>query len=123
MSREQEELERQAEDSRARLDRTTLSIDFLRSFRDSSFGAVEKGVRLTRRHPVPAILIAFGAGWLLHRFSRKRARHYSWRRRIYKAEEIPILNTGQARIYDPDASPLHPMQDLLESRREMSARV
>jgi hypothetical protein len=40
-----------------------------------------------------------------------------------EAEDIPVLNTGQTRIYDPDASPLHPTQDLLESRREMSARV
>ena len=37
--------------------------------------------------------------------------------------DIPVLNTGHARIYDPDASPLHPTQDSLESRREMSARI
>jgi hypothetical protein len=40
-----------------------------------------------------------------------------------RAEAIPVLNTGQARVYDPDASPRHPMLDTLDSRREMSARV
>ncbi len=75
-----------------------------------------------RRNPVAAILTAAGAGWLIHRISRERAR-YSARRIRGAAEDIPVLNTGQARIYDPDASPRHPTQDLLESRREMSARV
>ena len=42
---------------------------------------------------------------------------------IIEEESIPILNIGQARIYDPDTSPRHPTQDLLETRRETSARA
>ena len=92
--------------------------------RDSHFGAaVENALRVARRHPFAVALIAAGAGWLAHGMSRRRTRGSSWRRRMGEAEEIPVLNTGQARIYDPDASPLHPTQDSLESRREMSARV
>jgi hypothetical protein len=44
-------------------------------------------------------------------------------RRRSPAEDIPVLNTGQARIYDPDVSPRHPVYDTLESRREISARI
>jgi hypothetical protein len=55
--------------------------------------------------------------------SKKRGRNSSWRRRMGKAEETSVLNTGHARVYDPDASSRHPTQDLLESRREMSARI
>jgi hypothetical protein len=42
---------------------------------------------------------------------------------VLEEESIPILNIGQARIYDPDTSPRHPTQDLLETRRETSARA
>ena len=92
--------------------------------RDSHFGAaVENASSVARRHPFAVALIAAGAGWLAHGLSKNRARSSSWHRHIDEAEEIPVLNTGQARIYDPDASPRHPTQDSLESRREMSARV
>ncbi len=91
--------------------------------RESRFGAAVGDVLNTaRRHPLAVALIGAGAGWLLHSMSRAK-RGSSWHRRMDEAEDIPVLNTGQARIYDPDASPLHPTQDSLESRREMSARV
>ena len=92
--------------------------------RNSLFSAaVENALRVARRNPIPARLIVAGAGWFIHDMTTRRPRSTSWRRRINQAEEIPVLNTGHARIYDPDASPLHPTQDSLESRREMSARV
>ena len=78
---------------------------------------------MAKRNPIPVMAIAAGAGWLLYSMGRERARGYVRHRRMDEAEEIPILNTGHARIYDPDASPLHPTQDSLESRRETSARV
>ena len=91
---------------------------------DSHFGAVvENALSVARRHPFAVALIAAGAGWLAHGMSQKRARNSSWHRWMDEADKIPVLNTGQARIYDPDASPRHPTQDLLESRREMSARI
>ena len=92
-----------------------------RSSRDGS--VLDRALAAARRNPVAAVLTAAGAGWLIHRMSRGRARAYSAHRIESAAEDIPILNTGHARIYDPDASPRHPMQDSLESRREMSACV
>jgi hypothetical protein len=85
--------------------------------------AIETALTLARRNPIQTALIAAAAGWLLHRVADERARGYRRHRRMRRAEAIPVLNTGQARIYDPDASPRHPMQDTLASRREMSARI
>jgi hypothetical protein len=36
---------------------------------------------------------------------------------------VPVIHPSEARVYDPDTSSLHPMQDRLESRREMNARA
>jgi hypothetical protein len=95
----------------------------LGSLRNSQFGAaVENALGVAKRNPIAAMLIAAGAGWLIHGM-RRRIRNSSRHPWMNEAEGIPVLNTGHARIYDPDASPLHPTQDLLESRREMSARV
>jgi hypothetical protein len=69
-----------------------------------------------RRNPVPVLLIAVAAGWFVRRISHGRPRRYP-------GNDIPVLNMGNARIYDPDVSPGRPMHDSLESRREMSARI
>jgi hypothetical protein len=91
---------------------------------ESRFGAaIENAFGMAKDNPLAVLLMAAGAGWLVHTVSKKRARNSSWHRRMGQAERIPVLNTGHARIYDPDASPLHPTQDSLESRREMSARI
>ena len=93
-------------------------------WRHSRFGSgVANALAAAKRNPIPAMLIAAGAGCLIAVVSEKRMRNSRPRGRMSEAGRIPILNTGQARLYDPDASPLHPTQDLLESRREMSARV
>ena len=92
--------------------------------RNRPLGAViENALGAAKRNPLAAMAVAAGAGWLIHAMSRKGTRNSSWRRRMEEARGIPVLNTGHARIYDPDASPQHPTQDSLESRREMSARV
>jgi hypothetical protein len=90
----------------------------------SRFGiAVDTASRTAKRHPLGVAMIAAAAAWLFHRMSKGKAQNSSWHRRMGEAEGVRVLNTGHARIYDPDASPLHPTQDSLESRREMSARV
>jgi hypothetical protein len=99
----------------------TMRIE-LGSLRAGQFGAVGNALRAVMRNPIAAALMAAGAGWLIYGM-RKSSAPKSWRRRTSGAREIPVLNTGHARIYDPDASPLHPTWDSLESRREMSARV
>ncbi len=60
---------------------------------------------------------------LLYTLSRRSRDRNDRRVALIEEESIPILNIGQARIYDPDTSPRHPTQDLLETRRETSARA
>ena len=92
--------------------------------RQGQFGSiVESALKRAKRNPVATLVMAAGAGWLIYSMGRERTRGDVRHRRSHEAERIPVLNTGHARIYDPDASPLHPTQDSLESRREMSARL
>jgi Protein of unknown function (DUF3618) len=139
MTQSIQELERDIEASRARLDLTIdriqdrLSVsgivdDVMGSVRATEFGSViDHALTIVRRNPVPVILIAAGVGWLLHRMNQERSVGRAGRGvvRMPRVEEesIPVLNTGNARLYDPDASPLHPTQDVLESRHELSARA
>jgi hypothetical protein len=81
---------------------------------------MEHTLALVRRYPVSALATAGAAAWVLYALSR---RSRDRRVELLEEESIPVLNTGQARIYDPDTSPRHPTQDLLETRREMSARA
>jgi len=81
-------------------------------------------IAVARRHPISAMLVMAGTGLLIHRVRQEMAGSESFYRRIEaKAGRVSVLNTGQARLYDPDVSPRHPTQDAMESRREMQARV
>jgi hypothetical protein len=136
MTQSIDELERDIQESRARLDHTIGAIqdrlsvsgiadELMGSLRVTQFGTViDSALGVVKRNPIPVMLVAAGVGWLIHRMSRDGARSYSSANRLGDgADDIPVLNTGNARIYDPDTSPLHPTQDSLESRRDMSARV
>ncbi len=79
----------------------------------------QRALDTARRNPALVLLAASGAGSLLYLMTKNR-RTYPY---SAEAEDIPILNTGQARIYDPDVSPRYAMHDSVESRREMSARI
>jgi hypothetical protein len=85
--------------------------------------AADRALDLIRRNPALAFAAAAGAGFLLYRASRDGRRGAEARAQALEEESIPVLNIGQARIYDPDISPRHPTQDLLETRRETSARA
>lgn len=82
---------------------------------------LEQALGLVRRNPLRATLAIAGAAWLIHRSRARRAA--AARAAMLEEESIPILNTGHAFIYDPDASPRHPTHDQVQSRREMSARA
>ena len=136
MRQNTEELEREVADARARLAHTIdaiqqrlsmggLAHELIGSLRTTPLGSVlDTAAAVVKRNPVPVILVAAGVGWLIHRISKDHAPTYTSYRRIEgEAAQIPVLNTGNARIYDPDISPRHPTQDSLESRREMSARM
>lgn len=138
MTQSIQELERDIAESRARLDVTIdqiqdrLSVsgivdEVVGSVRTTEFGSViDHALTIVRRNPVPVLLVAAGIGWLLHRANQER-RYRPTRRAVYAAaveeESIPVLNTGNARVYDPDTSSLHPTQDALETRRELNARA
>jgi hypothetical protein len=121
MSRRLDDLARDAEPTRTRLDRT---VGALQERSATQFGSVV-GATLdaVRRNPVPAILAVAGVGWLALRLIGKARGQRSYQRIADEAADIPVLNTGTARIYDPDISPRHPTLNSLESRREVSAEV
>lgn len=130
-----EELERDIEESRARLDLTIdriqsrLSVtgivdEVMGSARGTEFGSVvDQALDVVRRNPVPVLLVAAGVSWLMYRMARDGRPVGLTRADRLEEQTIPILNTGQARIYDPDTSPRHPAHDMLDSRREVSARA
>jgi len=137
MTQSIQEIERDIEQSRARLDVTIdriqdrLSVsgivdEVVGSVRATEFGAVmDTALGILRRNPVPVLLVAAGVGWLLHRANQESRMKASNRQAvtILEEESIPVLNTGNARIYDPDASSLRPAQDSLQTRSEASARA
>ncbi len=136
------DIERDIEESRARLDLTIerlqgrLSVpavmdDLVGSMRGRpGFDSVyDRALTVVRQNPIPVALVAVGVGWLIHRLTTPpRTVAVAPRRSTVSAvredeADIPVINTGQAHAYDPDASPLHPTQDSLESRRAMNARA
>jgi hypothetical protein len=84
---------------------------------------LEHTLGLVRRYPVSALATAGAAAWVLYALSRRGRDRNDRRVELLEEASIPILNIGQARIYDPDTSPRHPTQDMLETRRETSARA
>ena len=62
---------------------------------------------LLRRHPLPLMIAAAGLGLLIHRMSRRRPAPVP----VEDDVDVPALNTGRARIYDPDAPARHPLAD------------
>jgi hypothetical protein len=130
-----ERLERDIEASRARLDHTIDQIqdklspsgivdEMMGSVRKTEFGPVfHHAVEVVRRNPVPVMLVAAGLGWLFYRMGRDRRSPELRRAEMIEEESVPLIVTGQDRVYDPDSSPRHPTQDVVETRREISARA
>ncbi len=116
------EMERDIEASRARLDETidriqgrlsvsSLVDEMLGSARRTPLsGTYDGALEAVRRNPVPVMLIAAGVGWLLHRVSQDAQR----RRTQVAAERVPVLNDGVARAYDPDRPTRQPKRLLAE---------
>lgn len=128
------ELEREADAARARLDRTIEAIQgrlTLSGIVDEVMGSMNKkqvtsgldsAVSLAKRNPLPLMIVAAGIGWLIHRMGQDSSRS---RLALSSDDEpdVPLLNTGHARVYDPDSSTRHPAQDSLESRRDLTAHA
>lgn len=138
MTQDMKDLERDIEETRARLDLTIdrlqdrLSMsgivdDVLGTMRSKGYDSTfDQALGVLRRNPVPVMLVAAGVGWLLHRMTRDSARPMrpnGYDRLDLEEPAVPVLNTGAARIYDPDAPTLHPTQETIETRRDLNARA
>jgi len=118
------ELEKDIEASRARLDQTIdqiqerLSVSSIvdemlgNARRTPLSGAYDGALEAVRRNPVPVLLIAAGVGWLIHRMSRDGKAPVIPSRARLTAEGLPVTTTGADRIYDPDLPTQHPVKDL-----------
>ena len=141
-------LERDIEESRARLDVTIdrlqdrLSVsgivdDMLCTMRANRYGSVfDHTLEVIRRNPVPVMLVAAGVGWLIHRMSQD-SRQRPVRPLPYGETRVPVSSVeagsvDPVRLYDPDADsvrsddplvqdPLAP--DPLAARRSLGARA
>jgi hypothetical protein len=138
-------LERDIEESRARLDVTIdrlqdkLSVsgivdDMLGSMQANRYGSIiEQTKEVLRRNPVPVMLVAAGIGWLLYRTGQQNSARARIARPLpYRETDLPAMNTGQARVYDPDAGAVLPAdpvvsdplaQDPIAAPRNMTARA
>ncbi|GJD62929.1 DUF3618 domain-containing protein [Methylobacterium frigidaeris] len=117
------ELEHDIEETRARLDRTIDQIqgrlspasivdEMLGTVRHSpASGLYDGALEAVRRNPVPVMLIVAGIGWLIHRVARESQRRQHLDATMNGAEAVPVLNTGAARVYDPDRPTAHPAAD------------
>jgi uncharacterized protein DUF3618 len=136
MTRRVEELEREIAETRARLDRTLgalrnkLSVGGIADELAGSARAkplvslVEEAVQAARRNPVPVMLVAAGVGLLFYEMKKDKTRiSASYQRIDEEAADVPVLNTGQARIYDPDAPTLHPTTRETLAAHDMSTQV
>jgi Protein of unknown function (DUF3618) len=131
-----QDLERDIEATRARLDLTIdqlqgrLSVsgivdDMLGTMRARGYdSALDHTLAVLRRNPVPVMLVAAGIGWLLYRMGRE-----SDRRRAagvayaYDEADVPVLNETGARVYDPQAEALHPLPDAFDTPQAPAART
>lgn len=132
MTQSIEELERDIEQSRAKLD---LTIDQLQSrlsvsgVVDDMLGTARNGryapafdhvLATVRRNPVPVMLIAAGLGLLFYRLGRKpRVRTHV---RVMPDEDIPAY-PEEPRLYESGASTLQSPQDIMERRRGVNMRI
>ena len=139
------DIERDIEESRARLDLTIdriqdkLSVsgivdDVLGQVRRTPYAAAyDNALEVIRRNPVPVMLVAAGIGWLLYRSSRERqapVRGVAFR--PYDDAAMPPIRSGSARVYSPAAAPapvygdtdplaerlVDPVPDNLDDRRD-----
>lgn len=76
----------------------------------------DRALDIVRRNPIPVLVLAAGIGWLIHYTGRNRA---AGRATLVDgtAVDLPVVNDGRARIYDPDLPTRHPQSNLLESGR------
>ena len=134
MTQSVNELEREIEESRARLDLTIdriqdkLSVsgivdDMLGSMRRNQYAdAFDNAVAVIKRNPVPVMLIAAGLGWLFHRMSQEPLRGTALVPYEGPPDEV-FLRATHARVYDRDRAAPLPLVEPLPSTRPLNERL
>jgi len=73
---------------------------------------------LLRKHPVPVMIVAAGLGFLIYRMNqRDRGNRFLGRPASEDVVDVPVLNDGHARTYDPDKPSRHQMSDVTGTTR------
>ncbi len=78
-------------------------------------GLVEEAVAFVRRNPASIAAFALAAGFAIARVRRNRARH--------DEPELPVMNAGHARLYDPDEKLRHTPHGERVTRRDFPIRA
>lgn len=135
------DLERDIEQTRARLDLTIdrlqdkLSVsgivdELLGTVRTNRYGSTfDFALDVIRRNPVPVMLVAAGIGWLIYRMGSNAARPDGTAQLPYDDAEMPVVDRHRPRTYTPAAAPLPvsdtaslSRHDALEPRHEFDPR-
>lgn len=78
---------------------------------------------LLRRHPVPVMIAAAGIGFLIYRMNQQQRDRETRLGRVRSPDvvDVPALNDGQARVYDPDLPSRHPLSTGLTGTERIGA--
>ncbi len=133
MTQTARDLERDIEESRARLDLTIdrlqdkLSVsgildEMVGSMRANQLASVfDTALDVVRRNPVPVMLVATGIGWLIYRIGADEAAR-SGPGTVLEQDRVPALD-AHSRPDDPEASLGHPIHTTLQSRPDINAQA
>jgi len=114
MTQSIQDLERDIEESRARLDLTIDRIqdrmsmsgivdDMMGTARRSGYsGMMDRAVVAVRENPVPVLLVVAGLGWLLHRMSTERTVRPVSRTYLYDRSEVADAEPRTVIVTDTD---------------------
>jgi hypothetical protein len=123
MTQDIQDLERDIEATRARLDLTIdqlqgrLSMsgivdDVLGTMRANQYGStLDHALNVLKRNPVPVMLVAAGVGWLIHRMSASTARPNGAVALPYDDAEMPVVDVHRPRVYEPVTTARHPVRE------------
>ncbi len=139
MTQDMNDLERDIEQARARLDLTInrlqdrLSMsgmvdDVLGTMRANQIGShFDYALDVIKRNPVPVMLVAAGVGWLLHRMSTQPAWPAVSARVAYEDADLPVVDVHRPHVYQPETTlPVGeaatlPVNEPLQPRRTATA--
>jgi hypothetical protein len=79
-----------------------------------SSGLVEDAVAFLRRNPASVAAAALAVGFAIARVTRNRPRG---------EPDLPVMNTGHARLYDPDEKQRHTPHGGSDTRRDFPIRA